>query len=198
MLSLRWLAGITAAGFLLIMLSVLIALSEITISSYFTSREIAHAVGFTGMGLVALLYWGAVLDKQIQRILFVLHLILLGGLVLVAVTLPTLLPVGALKLGFKLQLYGLGTVVIAHALHNIAFLRDYSRLLILSTIGLVAVSLSFEMWTQPHVHVYGGPPRGEVQVWQIVADFSGIALSCALLFWLKPFIHRGYHPTALS
>lgn len=42
----------------------------------------------------------------------------------------------------------------------------------------LAVSWLWEGIIQPYVTVYGGPPRGEINVWQVFADFIG-----ALIGW---------------
>ena len=49
------------------------------------------------------------------------------------------------------------------------------RVLILTAILLALSSIGWEVYTQPFEHVYQKPPRGYVQLAQVLCDFAGIA-----------------------
>lgn len=149
----------------------------------FDRRALQHMVGFWGLaiilqGFVASFYsWSA----------YSVHAALFSCVAVASwfeLFFPTALPLAKELRAFAAAIRNPGSVYLVGALIMAAYFRTDSRKLVVlgGLLFCLSISLCWELYLQPVVCVYDGPPRHTVQTPQVVADIVGIALAFATLW----------------
>ncbi|WP_219096208.1 hypothetical protein [Pseudomonas sp. UMAB-40] len=158
-------------------------------------RELAHFIGYAGSVMIV---WSAMRFYTTRAALWVPQAI--GGLGVAtllfyffgSVAVKEL--IGALVVKALCQLLPL-YLGGCYVMDNVRSLRPGwlkpMPALTASVLLLVSTSLLWEVLVQPLVSVYGGPPRGHVQLAQLTCDFAGIAIGwCLAAPWVRQIQSR--------
>lgn len=161
---------LVALGLLMIVIAVSLSLQ--------VSHDLAHFYGMAGLTLLfveVLRFGGRLGVREIGLAGMVaggMALVCAGGVVV------------ANRFGFITPAQGAFILTVLVLVSGLAYLARHVHKIMkprhpapVAALMVVSVSLMWEGVIQPFITVYGEPPRGYVQEWQVFADLSGVLLA---------------------
>lgn len=175
-------------GYTLVFIAICISyFLKFKITHYINQREIAHFIGFIGVTILFYIYLSIYVDKVFFKIINLVH-IPIALLVFLTTSLN-------LKLMNVFVIKSLGIISIAYfllvAMYFFYFMINvqhskYKKNLIKNSATLsILIVVWWELFKQPMITVYGGPPRGYIQWAQVIIDLLGIFIATLILLKFK-------------
>ncbi|MCD5986508.1 hypothetical protein KDX30_01205 [Pseudomonas sp. CDFA 553] len=155
---------------------------NIVVAGEYGVQELGHFIGFSGIVLGVTF---AIESRHCLCQVLSLPKVALGLMVALSTT-TTLQHFDKFE-GYQYSLILALIVVVAGAAVLEPCLRRVKHLSpsAAAVFGCVCLSGVWELWIQPYVSVYAGPPRGFIEWPQIIADLAGLAVGLSLVFFIN-------------
>lgn len=161
-------------------------------------RELAHLIGLAGFTVMV---WYFIRSFAYKRLVAINLAMMVSVAVAAAITWPEhdllfdLLGLNALAVALKLMPILLsGWIWCTFMAWKTPNLVKPLPALVSSCLVIVATTALWEFYVQPFDNVYGGPPRGWIEMGQVVFDFIGVLIGALLVLrlhgWPGP-LHEG-------
>lgn len=146
-------------------------------------RALQHLLGFFGFAFIV----QGIVSCCYSRESYVLHALVLGGAIVVSwstLIFPNTIVLSGEIGALAALIRNPGTIWFLCALAMARVFRTDKRWLVAfgGLLLCLVVSLYWELYQQPVVGVYNGPPRHEIQAPQVAADIIAIALAFGMLW----------------